>query len=37
VIVEDDELVGEPGDGEFVPRARFGQPLLRRNGVTAAA
>jgi dihydropyrimidinase len=35
VIVEDDELVGEPGDGEFVPRARFGQPLLRGSVTTA--
>ena len=36
MIVEDDELVGEPGDGEFVPRARFGEPLLRHS-VTAPA
>jgi dihydropyrimidinase len=27
VIVESDELVGQPGDGQFVRRARFGQPL----------
>ena len=27
VIVEDGELVGKPGVGEFVPRARFGQQL----------
>ena len=28
VIVEDDELVGKPGDGEFVKRARAGEELL---------
>ena len=28
VIVEGDELVGKPGDGEFVKRARFGEELL---------
>jgi hypothetical protein len=27
VIVEDDELVGEPGTGRFVKRARFGEDL----------
>jgi dihydropyrimidinase len=27
VIVESDDLVGQPGDGQFVRRARFGQPL----------
>jgi dihydropyrimidinase len=27
VIVENDELVGKPGDGQFVKRARFGQEL----------
>jgi dihydropyrimidinase len=28
VIVENDELVGSPGDGQFVKRARFGEELL---------
>jgi dihydropyrimidinase len=28
VIVENDELVGKPGDGRFVKRARFGEELL---------
>jgi dihydropyrimidinase len=28
VIVEGDELVGKPGDGEFVKRARVGEELL---------
>jgi dihydropyrimidinase len=28
VIVEGDELVGNPGDGRFVKRARFGEDLL---------
>ncbi len=28
VIVENDELVGKPGDGQFVKRARFGEELL---------
>jgi dihydropyrimidinase len=27
VVVENDELVGEPGTGQFVKRARFGQDL----------
>ena len=27
VIVEDDELVGQPGAGQFVKRARFGEEL----------
>jgi dihydropyrimidinase len=27
VIVENDELVGKPGDGRFVKRARFGEEL----------
>jgi dihydropyrimidinase len=27
VVVENDELVGEPGTGQFVKRARFGQNL----------
>jgi dihydropyrimidinase len=29
VLVESDELVGQPGVGEFVPRARFGEELRR--------
>ena len=28
MIVENDELVGEPGAGQFVKRARFGEELL---------
>ena len=40
VIVEDDELVAEPGAGQFVKRARFGEELLpsavRRRGHEAA-
>ena len=28
VIVENDELVGKPGDGRFVKRARVGEALL---------
>ena len=28
VIVEDDELLAEPGAGQFVKRARFGEELL---------
>jgi dihydropyrimidinase len=27
VVVENDGLVGEPGTGQFVKRARFGQDL----------
>jgi dihydropyrimidinase len=27
VIVESDQLVGKPGDGKFVKRARFGEEL----------
>jgi hypothetical protein len=27
VLVENGELVGQPGDGRFVKRARFGEPL----------
>lgn len=29
VLVEGDELVGQPGIGEFIPRARFGEALRR--------
>ena len=32
VIVENDELVGKPGAGQFVKRARFGEELRRREG-----
>jgi len=35
VIVENDELVGQPGDGRFVKRARFGEPLTAAAGATA--
>jgi hypothetical protein len=27
VIIENGELVGKPGDGQFVKRARFGERL----------
>jgi dihydropyrimidinase len=33
VLVEDDELVGQPGIGEFIPRAKFGQELKREPAV----
>jgi dihydropyrimidinase len=32
VIVENDELVGKPGDGRFVRRARFGEELPGTSG-----
>ena len=32
VIVEGDELVAEPGAGQFVKRARFGEELLAQQG-----
>jgi dihydropyrimidinase len=32
VIVEGDELVGKPGDGKFVQRARFGEELPGGSG-----
>jgi dihydropyrimidinase len=32
VIVEGDELVGKPGDGKFVRRARFGEELRGTSG-----
>ena len=32
VIVENDELVGSPGDGRFVRRARFGEQLTGAGG-----
>ncbi len=37
VIVDGGELVGKPGYGEFVPRARFGQALAPNRAETAAA
>jgi len=36
VIVENDELVGEPGAGRFVKRARFGEELLPAARAVAA-
>jgi dihydropyrimidinase len=36
VIVEGDELVGRPGDGQFVKRARQGEELHGTNRVAAA-
>jgi dihydropyrimidinase len=35
VIIENDELVGKPGDGQFVKRARFGEELLPAAKATA--
>jgi dihydropyrimidinase len=35
VIVENDELVGQAGDGQFVKRARFGEKLTAAAGVPA--
>jgi dihydropyrimidinase len=35
VIVENDELVGAPGDGQFVKRARFGEKLAASEKVPA--
>jgi dihydropyrimidinase len=37
VIVEGDELVGKPGDGEFVKRARAGEELLPAARATTLA
>jgi dihydropyrimidinase len=34
VIVENDELVGKPGDGRFVKRARFGEELRTESPAT---
>ena len=36
VIVDHDELVAEPGAGQFVRRARFGEPLSPRRQAAAA-
>jgi dihydropyrimidinase len=36
IIVEGDELVGKPGDGRFVKRARFGEGLPGGSGRRAA-
>ena len=35
VIVENDELVAQPGAGQFVKRARFGEELLSAQKATA--
>jgi dihydropyrimidinase len=35
VVVEDDELVAQPGHGRFVARAKFGQELTNREAVKA--
>jgi dihydropyrimidinase len=35
VIVEGGELVGQPGDGRFVKRARFGEQLTAAAGAAA--
>jgi dihydropyrimidinase len=35
VIVDHDELVGAPGAGQFLRRARFGEPLRARQAATA--
>ena len=35
VIVEGGELVGQPGDGRFVKRARFGEQLTTAAGAAA--
>jgi dihydropyrimidinase len=35
VIVENDELVGKPGDGQFVKRAKFGEKLAAAEKVPA--
>ena len=37
VIVEGDELVGKPGAGQFVKRARFGEELLPQAKAVAVA
>ena len=36
VIVENDELVAEPGAGQFVKRARFGEELTAAAPAAAA-
>ena len=35
VIVENDELVAQPGAGQFVKRAKVGEELLQTEKVTA--
>ena len=35
VIVENDELVAQPGAGQFVKRARFGEELTHAVGASA--
>jgi hypothetical protein len=37
VIVENDELVGRPGMGRFVKRAKFGEELLPAGHTEEAA
>ena len=37
VIIEGDELVGKPGTGEFVKRARAGEELLPAGRVAVPA
>jgi dihydropyrimidinase len=37
IIVENDELVAQPGAGQFVKRARFGEELLSAPALRAAA
>ena len=36
VLVEDGELVAEPGIGQFVSRARFGEQLAPTRGAVTA-
>jgi hypothetical protein len=36
VLVEDGELVAEPGTGQFVRRARFGEQLAPARAATTA-
>ena len=35
MIVDSGELVGQPGDGRFVKRARFGEQLTSAAGAAA--
>jgi dihydropyrimidinase len=37
VIVENDELVAQPGAGQFIRRARFGEELTPAPALRAAA
>jgi hypothetical protein len=36
VIVDGDELVASPGAGQFLSRARFGQPLETQDAKVAS-